>query len=96
VLVNSWEPLDVTIFSTAYLKICGSTFDLGQLNDTFRHLSNFSLQKKGDTDDSELVMSTEEFETFMRKNEADFSDFTWEKDMFPKISDVVWRSLKSV
>ena len=66
VLVNSWEPLDVSIFSTAYLKMCGSTFDLTQLSDTFRHLSNFSLQKKGDVDDSELVMSTEEFEKFIR------------------------------
>ena len=28
VLVNSWEPLDVSIFQTAYLKMCGSAFDL--------------------------------------------------------------------
>ena len=41
-------------------------------------------------------MSTEEFETFMRSTKSNLSEFTWAKDMFPKISDVVWRSLKSV
>ena len=66
VLVNSWEPLDVSIFSSAYLKMCGSTFDLTQLNDTFRHLSNFSLQKKGDQDSADLVMSTAQFQEYIR------------------------------
>ena len=95
VLVNSWEPLDVSIFSSAYLKLCGSKFDLKQLDDTFRHLSNFSLNKKGETNLNELTMSKSDFESFVRnyhKNET----YTWEKDMLPKISDVVWRSLKAL
>jgi hypothetical protein len=95
VLVNSWEPLDVSIFSSAYLKLCGNAFDLKHLSDTFRHLSNFSIQKKGDSDLSELVMSTTHFEHYAR-TKLGKPDFTWEADMLPKISDVVWRSLKSV
>ena len=71
--MNSWEPLDVCVFSAAYLKLCGSAFDLVQIQDIYRHLSNYTLQKKGAvaTEDpeqsaSEFVMSTEQFEAFMR------------------------------
>jgi len=43
VLVTSWEPLDIYIFSGAYLKLCGSPFELTDLSDHLKHLSNFSL-----------------------------------------------------
>ena len=45
VLVSSWEPLDVYIFSGAYLKICGNDFNLRNLSDQYSHLSNFTIQK---------------------------------------------------
>ena len=57
----------------AYLKLCGSSFDLSQIQDIYRHLSNYTLQKKGasisddpETSISELAMSTEHFEAYMR------------------------------
>ena len=94
--MNSWEPLDVSIFSVAYLKMCGSDFDLRNLSDTLRHLSNYSLQKKGEVENpNSLVMSTTKFEEFAQQD-LNMKDFTWAKDMLPKISDVVWRSLKSM
>jgi hypothetical protein len=93
--VNNWEPLDVSVFSSAYLKLCGSKFDLSQLNDTYRHLSNFTLNKNNKEDISDLTMSTNEFETFVKENHKD-EGYTWEKDMLPKIKDVVWRSLKAL
>ena len=43
VLVNSWDPLDASVFSSAYLKLCGSAFDLKNLGDVYRHLSNYSI-----------------------------------------------------
>ena len=46
VMVNSWEPLDVCVFSSAYLKVCGSEFDLKDLNDVYKHLSNYTIQKE--------------------------------------------------
>ena len=102
-LVNSWEPLDACVFSAAYLKLCGSAFDLTQINDIYRHLSNYTLQKKGAAaaDDpeqsaSELVMSTEQFEAYMREQQPNTEGFTWEEHMLPKIKDVVWRTLKAV
>ena len=42
-----------------------------------------------------LVMSTEKFEEFARRD-LNLKDFQWKTDMLPKISDVVWRSLKSM
>lgn len=43
VLVLSWDPLDVLVFDSCYLKICGQEFDLKAYDDTLRHLSNYSL-----------------------------------------------------
>jgi tubulin monoglycylase TTLL3/8 len=59
VLVLSWEPLDICVFDSCYLKICGQDFDLKQFEDTLRHLSNYSLNKGSGKD---LVMCTSEFE----------------------------------
>ena len=59
-LVNSWEPLDVSVFSSAYLKLCGSQFDLKNLSDVYRHLSNYSIQKENG-EKVELVMSSTQF-----------------------------------
>ena len=54
------------------------------------------MQKKADSIDiSELVMSTEQFQTYAR-TEFGKETWTWKEDMLPKISDVVWRSLKTL
>ena len=64
VLVTSFEPLQVYIFSQFYVRICGSKYDLSDIQDSYKHLTNFSIQKhnKGVSDKNEdLVMSQEEF-----------------------------------
>jgi tubulin monoglycylase TTLL3/8 len=43
VLVMSWEPLDIYVFSGAYLKICGNEYNLKNLSDPFSHLSNYTV-----------------------------------------------------
>ena len=43
---------------------------------------------------AELVMSTEQFEQYMSARQQ--QTFTWKEHMLPKISDVVWNSLKAV
>jgi len=97
VLVNSWEPLDVCVFSSAYLKICSSPFDLTKLDDVNRHLSNFTINKKT-AEAEEIVMSSQQFEEFMRAHSREDipKDFSWREHMLPKIKDLVWRTLKSV
>lgn len=49
VLVTSWDPLEVFVFDTAYLKLCSSDFSLSDLDDVFKHLSNYSIQKANET-----------------------------------------------
>lgn len=61
VLVLGWEPLDVCVFESAYLKICGQEFDLLQYEDIIRHLSNYSLNKGSKDASKDLVMNTKEF-----------------------------------
>ena len=46
VLVTSFEPLWIYQFSSAYLRICGSEFSLQDIEDKFRHISNYTIQKK--------------------------------------------------
>lgn len=50
------------VFSTAYLKVCASSFDLQKLDDPLRHLSNFSINRKAVGDEvtnEDLVLSTD-------------------------------------
>ena len=59
-LVTSFEPLVIYTFSDFYLRICGSEYNLNDINDAYKHLSNYTIQKtnKGVTDvTQELVMS---------------------------------------
>lgn len=43
VLVTSFEPLIVYCYSSSYLRLCGSSFDLDDIQDLFKHLTNFSI-----------------------------------------------------
>ena len=61
-LVTSFEPLVVHSFSDFYLRICGSEFNLNDIGDSFKHLSNYSIQKtniklQAGVRDEELTMS---------------------------------------
>lgn len=46
VFVESFDPLKVYIYKKAYLRICGANFKLKEFQDPFRHLSNYTIQKK--------------------------------------------------
>ena len=64
VLVTSFDPLQIYIFSEFYLRICGSKYELNDIQDSYKHLTNFSIQKhnsKVSNKDEDLVMSQEEF-----------------------------------
>jgi hypothetical protein len=39
-------------------------------------------------------MDTKKFEEYMTEMQG--KEFVWQKDMLPKIKDVVWRSLKAL
>ena len=64
VLVTSFDPLIVYMYNDMYLKLCGSEFTLEDIYDNYRHLSNYTLQKKNTNvnDASEdLTMSSAAF-----------------------------------
>lgn len=46
VLVTNFNPLIIYMFNSCYAKICGSEFAIDQLKDKYRHISNYSVQKK--------------------------------------------------
>lgn len=43
VLVSSFDPLKIYIFPEFYLRICGSKYDLSDIKDSYKHLTNFSI-----------------------------------------------------
>ena len=45
VLVTSFDPLVIYSFSDFYLRICGSDFNLDDISDSYKHLSNYTIQK---------------------------------------------------
>lgn len=82
VLLTSVEPLEVYIYSDAYLRICGQKYDIYQFDDPIKHLSNYSIQKHGD-DEKEFVMSTAEFIERLDENGV-----TWASTFYPQIKDI--------
>lgn len=62
------------MFSDFYLRICGSKYELSDFQDSYKHLTNFSIQKKnsnvGNIKD-DLVMSQSEFFQKVFKNDAE-------------------------
>ena len=99
VLVTSWEPLDVYVFDSAYIRLCSNDYTLSDLQDVYKHLSNYSIQKHKNTDQAAqaeenqsecnaLVMSSKEFQNQMRVD--------WSNQMLPKIKNTVYRTLKAV
>ena len=96
VLVMSWEPLDIYVFSSAYLKVCGNDFNLRNLADQYSHLSNFSIQKVNKQfGNDDLVMSHEQFEAYVR-TQPGRETYSWEKDLRPLIHQTVHATLKGV
>ena len=56
--------MKIYVFSEFYLRICGSKYDLNDIQDAYKHLTNFSIQKhnaKVDNKKEDLVMSQAEF-----------------------------------
>ena len=96
VFVTSFEPLCVYVFSSAYLRLCGSEFLLSDIDDTFRHISNYTVQKKNkrvENRKTDLCLSSAQFETYVQEHGE--KGFTWKGDMFPKIKQIVIETLKA-
>jgi hypothetical protein len=74
VLVTSFDPLEIYIFSEFYVRICGSKYDLSDIQDSYKHLTNFSIQKHNSkvvNKAEDLVMSQQEFFQKAFKNDQE-------------------------
>merc|ERR1719453_1935321 len=47
VLVRSFDPLEAYMYSDCYLRLCNEPFDLGDLANRQRHISNWTVNKHG-------------------------------------------------
>lgn len=92
VLVKSFVPLKIYSFSSAYLRICSQDFDLLDIKNLYKHLTNYSINKtnfQGFEDESILPLDAlknivkEEFQ----KN--------WDLDVEPSLRNLIITTLKS-
>jgi hypothetical protein len=63
-LVTSFDPLKIYVFSDFYLRICGTKYDINDIKDPYKHITNFSIQKnnqKVNNTNYDLVMSQKNF-----------------------------------
>lgn len=78
VLVTSISPLIIYIFNSCYLKICGSEYNLDNIKDKYRHISNFSIQKRNSRVSdfkNELIMSVPQFVEHLKEKHKLYSIF---------------------
>ena len=64
VLATSFDPLQIYMFEDFYLTICGSKYELNDIQDSYKHLTNFSIQKHNSNvsnKEADLVLSQQQF-----------------------------------
>ena len=76
VLVTSFDPLEVYMFNSCYLRLCSSEFSLDNFKNNFAHISNYSIQKKNTMVEdikNDLIMSLPQFLEYLKNHNMYFS-----------------------
>jgi len=94
VLVRSFKPLEAYVFSECYLRLCNEPFDLGDLSNRHRHISNWAVNKHGKLVTEGAVVSLTGFETELRA--AGCRDGYWSEVLRPKVEAIVLHCLEAV
>ena len=92
VLVSSLQPLTIHIFSGFYCRLCSSPYDLSQIGDTSKHLTNYSVNKgnfSGNLKSSVLD------DTFLKTYLREKSGVNWEECLQPKIEAIITQTLQA-
>eukprot|EP00347_Sterkiella_histriomuscorum_P009991 403339101 len=98
VFVSSYEPMKIYVYKQAYLRVCGSQFDLSDISDPFKHISNYSIQKnKQDSVVTDLVMSCDEFIEYLEQQniQIDGKKITWDY-FLRQIEQIVKNTFQSI
>jgi len=94
VLVRSVSPLRVFLFSECYLRLCNEMYDLGDLRNRERHISNWQINKNGKHVVDGAVASLSDFKDEL--HEITGSRCFWEDELLPQLNDIVVRTLRAV
>jgi len=94
VLVKSVAPLKVFLFSECYLRLCNDAYDLGDLENRQRHISNWQVNKHGQNVIEGSVASLPMFEDELKKITGK-SDF-WAAHLAPQMEHIVVSAMRSV
>eukprot|EP00929_Paragymnodinium_shiwhaense_P089544 TRINITY_DN49692_c0_g1_i1.p1 TRINITY_DN49692_c0_g1~~TRINITY_DN49692_c0_g1_i1.p1 ORF type:complete len:1309 (-),score=228.17 TRINITY_DN49692_c0_g1_i1:60-3986(-) len=94
VLVRSFEPLEVYMFSDCYLRLCSEPFDLGDLSNRQRHISNWSVNRHGKHVTEGAVASLDEFRSELEEITGKMG--YWEEHLLPKVKTMILHCLNSV
>ncbi|CAD7967783.1 unnamed protein product [Amoebophrya sp. A25] len=94
VLVRAFDPLEIYLFSQCYLRLCNEPFDLGDLENRQKHISNWEVNKKGRQVQAGAVASLGQFkgELFEMTGNPSY----WEEALLPEIRALVITTCKSV
>jgi len=94
VLVRSVSPLRIFLFSECYLRLCNDMYDLGDLRNRERHISNWQVNKNGKNVVDGAVASLAEFKDEL--NEITGSGSFWEDMLLPQLREIVLQTLRAV
>lgn len=94
VLLRSVAPLRVFLFSECYLRLCNSMYDLGDLRNKERHISNWQVNKHGRNVVEGAAVSLHDFKKEL--SELSGCEECWETRMIPQLHHIVLEVLRSV
>lgn len=83
VLVKSFEPLEVFLFSEPYCRQCLKPYDLLDLDNIQSHLSNWHKNLNGE----DCILSLDQFKEQLKALSGEA--ITWEKDHLPQVKRIV-------
>jgi hypothetical protein len=94
VLVKSVMPLRIFLFSECYLRLCNEMYDLGDLRNRERHISNWQVNKNGRNVSDGAVASLQEFRDELQ--EITGSRSHWEDKLQPQLQEIVIQTMRAV
>lgn len=94
VLVRSFNPLRAYMFSSCYLRLCNEPYDLGDLANRQRHISNWSVNRHGKHVAEGAVASLEDLRATLKEitGEGNY----WEEHLQPRVREAILHCLRAV
>lgn len=83
VLITSFEPLKVFVFSEPYCRVCQNPYNPRDLDDLQSHLSNWHVNRNG----FEACVSLDQFKDELEKMSG--STLAWEQDIQPQMKRII-------